>query len=107
MEYHQQGDVTFREIEKLPKGLKAVKRVNGRLILAEGEVTGHAHAIVEPTATMYEDEKGTLYLALEGDDPVVAKHETHGPITLTKTFYEVGKIQEYDHFQEEARNVAD
>ena len=34
----------------IPKGLKAVPRENGRVVLAHGEVTGHAHAVVDVAA---------------------------------------------------------
>jgi hypothetical protein len=42
----RQGDVLVRAVSRIPEGLKAVPLDKGRVILAYGEVTGHAHAIV-------------------------------------------------------------
>jgi hypothetical protein len=41
----RQGDVGLQQINTLPAGLKEVPLDKGRVILAYGEVTGHAHAI--------------------------------------------------------------
>ena len=44
MKMYRQGDVMIREVSSLPANAKAVKN-RGRIVLAHGEVTGHAHAI--------------------------------------------------------------
>ena len=43
----QQGDVLLTKVakDKISKTAKRVAPVRGRLILAEGEATGHAHAV--------------------------------------------------------------
>ena len=41
----RQGDVLIIPVAKLPDCLEPMKRERGRVILAHGEVTGHAHAI--------------------------------------------------------------
>lgn len=104
MRQFQQGDVLIVEA-KVPKGAKPVQAQGGRFILAEGEVTGHAHAIEEcPDVELFEHE-GTLYLRTKDDTTV--KHEEHGPVTVPKGDYEIGIVQEYDYDTEERRNVAD
>jgi hypothetical protein len=45
----RQGDVYLRRIDKLPDGAKEVPLEGGRIVLAYGEVTGHAHAIADHT----------------------------------------------------------
>jgi hypothetical protein len=35
-------------VDNVPKGLKRVPRENGRVVLAHGERTGHAHALADP-----------------------------------------------------------
>lgn len=44
----RQGDVLLRPVTKTPGNLKKVPLDKGRVILAYGEVTGHAHAIADP-----------------------------------------------------------
>lgn len=47
----RQGDILLLPVKKLPDGLTEVPREDGRIILAEGEATGHLHAIDAPEAT--------------------------------------------------------
>lgn len=44
----RQGDVMIVPVDRVPDGLKSVPLENGRVILAHGERTGHAHALVDP-----------------------------------------------------------
>lgn len=49
----RQGDVLLQAIDKLPAGCSEIKPDGNRIVLAYGEVTGHAHAIydhVQPIA---------------------------------------------------------
>ena len=43
----RQGDVGLIPVASLPDGAKKVPRDKGRIVLAYGEVTGHAHAIYD------------------------------------------------------------
>ena len=107
MTIYQQGDVLLDVMEGtvLPEGKEILPR-EGRFILAEGETTGHAHALEAAKGiTMIEDPQGNVYLKLVRQE--VLKHEEHGRITLPPGVYKVRKVQEYDHAAEEARNVAD
>lgn len=72
------------------------------LILAEGEVTGHAH---RATSGVLYDHKGTIELHPEGDTQIT--HEEHAPTPVLDRPYTVSRVQEFDHAAEEARNVAD
>lgn len=50
----RQGDVLLVEVtEEIPAEAKKVERDHGRVVLAYGEATGHAHAIPHPGATLY------------------------------------------------------
>jgi len=110
--FYQQGDVLiFEEPDGLPKGAKRVK--NGRkIILARGEATGHAHAILNPRGVEPFEAAGILFLRLTAG-PITIRHEEHGPVTLPappkglKTVYRIGRVQVFDHFRERARAVAD
>lgn len=95
----QQGDVIIAKVDSV-KG----KKLN-HLTLAQGEKTGHHHTITEGEAELYE-ENGVLYLHVESENATLS-HQEHKPIVIEKGNYEIGIVQEYDHFLEEARRVAD
>jgi hypothetical protein len=99
----RQGDVFVEKISQLPTALTEVKKDQGRVVLAYGEVTGHAHAIIEKTAKSYIDPEGNLFLELGTDS--VLQHEEHGHISLEKGFYRVIRQREYS--PEEIRIVGD
>ena len=100
--FYQQGDVLIKKISELPQG-KTVERRQRGFVLADGEVTGHAH-VIEDNIKMVEV-NGVLFIGCESD--VTVKHEEHGAITIPAGNYQIGIVQEYDHFAEEARNVVD
>jgi hypothetical protein len=82
----RQGDVFCAATnDPIPADAKPVKRDNGRLILAYGEVTGHAHAIEAPEVEMYEDSSGTLWLRVPETATLV--HEEHSAHTLKPGVY--------------------
>lgn len=78
------------------------------IVLADGEVTGHAHRVVGPEdcVTMIESENEQDHV-LNVQQPVQLTHEEHGTIDLPKGNYKCGIVREHDHFTEEARNVMD
>jgi hypothetical protein len=103
--HYRQGDVLIQRIAKLPAKLKAVPRENGRIVLAHGEVTGHAHAIAEPEAELYaEDTAGVTYLEVKAAMAAL-QHEEHSTINLERGAYRVIRQREYS--PEAIRNVAD
>jgi len=53
--------------------MEQIKRRNGKLILGEGEVTGHVHSIANPSAKMYQAEAGLLQLELPTQSTI--RHE--------------------------------
>lgn len=98
----QQGDVLIRSVSTIPFGRLVERRERG-YVLAEGEATGHAHTIEEEIRMV--EAGGILYIGCATD--VIVKHEEHDAITVPAGNYQIGIVQEYDHFAEEARNVAD
>lgn len=104
----RQGDVLIERIGAVPKNAVARARDNGRIILAYGEVTGHAHAIddslTDQRAAIYDDPSGNGFiLSVESLTGVV--HEEHGRIDLPVGTYRVTRQREYT--PEAIRNVAD
>lgn len=102
----QQGDVLITQIDRLPSGLKALQPKARGYVIAEGEVTGHAHTIApEAVESMFVDNAGVIYAQLARQVDLL--HEEHGPVSLAPGLYRFNGVQEYDHFQEEARQVVD
>ena len=96
----RQGDILFVRVNALPKGLK--KSENG--IVAYGEVTGHAHRVVEHDGVaVLENEKGDKFV--EATESWTVKHDEHGPIEFTAGTYKVARQREYT--PEAPRQVAD
>lgn|SRR5689334_11571405 len=66
----------------------------GRMVLALGEVTGHAHAIAAPGTLRHEPHPANaMVLHLPEGGRLV--HEEHAPITLPKGWYRVVRQREY------------
>ena len=101
----RQGDVLIIGIAALPPNLETVKRDAGRVVLAYGEVTGHAHAIAERGATLFRDPKLNALFLNVAEDGVALRHDEHGAIDLPRGDYQVIRQREYS--PEEIRNVAD
>lgn len=102
----QHGDVLINPISSLPKNLKKISPRGDRYILADGEATGHAHAIADiANSDLYQDSDGTLYLQCHKS--VDLTHEEHHTQTIQPGIYEVGRVVEVDPFDEEIRKVQD
>jgi hypothetical protein len=105
----RQGDVLLVPTgEEAPDG-PFVKREGGRLVLAKGEATGHAHAIRAQNARLFRPERfaaqrawythrqtaETRVLLVVDREPALLEHEEHDPITVAPGVYEVRRQREY------------
>jgi hypothetical protein len=88
----RQGDVLIMSVPSIPATAKPVDRDNGRVILAYGEVTGHAHAILEPSVVKLADGIEE-YLRVVEDAEI--RHEEHATINLPAGNYRIVHQQEY------------
>lgn len=88
-----------------PKNLRPVAREKGRVVLAHGEVTGHAHAIADKGVVLFRDEKlNELFLSATSGGAL--EHDEHGTIAVPPVEkYPVIRQREYS--PEAIRNVAD
>ena len=105
---YRQGDVLIERIAEIPN--TAVKqRALKQIVLAQGEATGHHHALeVRDPADWWKTEGlgvvgGEIFLSL----PVggIVTHQEHAKITLPSGKYRVTRQREYS--PGELRNVAD
>ncbi|MEO5878317.1 MAG: hypothetical protein ABIS86_08110 [Streptosporangiaceae bacterium] len=94
---YRQGDILIVPVpeESVPAGLVPADRDHrGRMVLALGEATGHAHALQAP-GTLLRD--GGLmspdYLHLPGGGRL--SHEEHAAIVLPSGWYRIVRQREY------------
>jgi len=105
---HQQGDILFNPIGKdeIPENLKP----HESNILAEGEATGHKHAILlscldMPGNSVHVDEEGNKIII--NASAIQIRHEEHGEVELEPGQWRVGHVNEFDHVEQMARPVPD
>jgi len=87
---YRHGDVLIQSVRSLPADVKKQRRV----VLAEGEITGHSHRIKESGAAILFRSQQRLYLRVEAPIATVV-HEEHDPIELPKGLYRVWRQREY------------
>ena len=103
MQQIRQGDVILIKVNKAPvDNGQVIDRIEGRIIVAEGEATGHAHAIPTPEVDMLEKENIRWLVAPE---EFMLEHEEHDTITLDPGIWQVVYQREYD--PQQIRRVMD
>lgn len=103
-EMYAQGDLLIERVDDVePSGTMISPDATGALVLAEGELTGHRHAIFE-RVTMFRDDAlarevpGGLYIGhvrVEGSSATVL-HQEHAPIALGEGTYRVRRQRELE-----------
>ncbi|MFN7973047.1 MAG: hypothetical protein U0166_11975 [Acidobacteriota bacterium] len=89
---YRQGDVLVMRVTRPPRAARRVAR-RGRIVLAYGEVTGHAHAIEDTNVESFEH-GGRMFLRITGG-PATLRHEEHKEIALPAGSYQVVRQREY------------
>jgi hypothetical protein len=84
------GDVLISRVESIPDGSKRLPHC----ILAEGELTGHAHRIEGSGVAELFESGGERFLRVLADEARVV-HEEHRTITLPRGTYRVWGQREY------------
>lgn len=103
--HYRQGDVLTIKVDAVPSDVTPVAREGGRVVLAHGELTGHAHTIADKGASLKTTEAGRMYLEITGTELAELKHEEHKTIP-----HEVGKyrvVRQTEYSPQALRNVAD
>lgn len=87
----RQGDVLIRERAEPVAIANEVPRDSGRVILAYGEVTGHAHAIHNSKAKLFREDGsgGATHLSIADPAGAALQHEEHATIMLPPGNYDV------------------
>ena len=92
----RQGDVLLVPMDiHVPPGVRPVREV----VLALGEMTGHAHRLAAPEVYTWEAD-GQRYVRVVGDEPGTLAHEEHDPtpasVVAPGVTYRVIQQQEMD-----------
>lgn len=101
----QQGDVIGRMIEALPKGAVRVRPVARGVVVAEGEVTGHAHVCDPAAAELWTLGERRFLVVNEGGAQM--QHEEHDTVVWAPGVHELGTVREKDWLQDAIRSVVD
>jgi hypothetical protein len=118
----RQGDVALLPVAAMPADCIEMPLDKGRIVLAYGEVTGHAHAIADhdqaahiaaaaaeiadaaiARARLWRAPNGERYLEVR--EPVTLRHEEHTAHTIPPGIYKLPQQVEYTPAQ--LRRVAD
>jgi hypothetical protein len=102
MKAYRQGDISIITAAKLPGRMR---RGKGEPILARGELTGHAHRIVQSQVQLYQ--LGVLLYLRVLSNFAKLYHEEHEDVVLPKGDYEIRRQREFDWVSQGVRNVTD
>ena len=93
---YRQGDVLIVRKSAIEPHERSVEipRDAGRVVLAYGEVTGHAHAIDDATAHLYATATDDRLLVIDGVTAALS-HEEHATIVLPHGAYVVRRQREF------------
>ena len=94
----RQGDVLVERVDSIPADAKTKPRDRNRVILAYGEVTGHAHQIADPDAAgavLLTVAESATFLRLAKKAQLV--HEEHAVINIPAGDYKITIQREYQY----------
>ena len=95
---YRQGDVLLIPCADIPAGACVEAAENGRVVLARGERTGHAHTMAADRVCYFREEgsgSGGGFVRVAGPTPVDLTHEEHAPLTIPPGSYRVVQQREY------------
>ena len=99
---YRQGDVLLVQVDALPSDAGLQDKASSDIVLAYGELTGHAH-VVNATAASLCDSSGEYFLEVSAATPL--SHQEHASIVLEPGVYRVIRQREYT--PQENRRVQD
>lgn len=102
---YRQGDILLIQRDVAPEGFEVTEK--GRIVVAEGEVTGHEHAVENAELLTRADTELRFLQIMETSG---LKHDEHATIDLDPGVYEIRHQNEFEPGPFEApqtRRVAD
>lgn len=102
----RQGDVLLIPVDALPGGLEDATPETGRVVVMDGEATGHAHAFYDGGVNVYREPKAARPSYLRVVETVAfLRHEEHEIAKVAPGIYRIPQQSEYT--PEELRRVTD
>lgn len=102
----RQGDVCLIAVTELPADAEDITPKKGRVVLMEGEATGHAHAFYDGGVRLYRGKSPNQPRFLKVvRTTALLKHEEHTTAKVPPGIYRIPQQSEYT--PEELRRVAD
>ncbi|GAA2700948.1 hypothetical protein [Actinoplanes palleronii] len=94
---YRQGDVLIIPVDQaeVPACAPVPHDRRGRMVLARGEATGHAHVVGGPGLRLVADLDDPERMFVEVPTHGRVSHEEHGPIALPAGHYRVVRQREY------------
>jgi hypothetical protein len=94
---YRQGDVLILAVSPVdvPACAPVPRDRRGRMVLARGEATGHAHVVGGPGLQLLADLDDPELMFLDVPAHGRVTHEEHGPISLPPGHYRVVRQREY------------
>jgi hypothetical protein len=114
---YRQGDVLLFQLDEFPSDVGAASASRGRLVLAHGEATGHAHVIDDGRASLYLVKRSRrtsvplamsfrtptfpwdgeeLILVVDEGGPVALAHDEHDSLAVDPGVYRVVRQRQLD-----------
>jgi len=90
---YRQGDVSMIKVDDIENFDEEIKPIQGKAMLALGEVTGHYHSIPATSAKQF---KVGSKEYVKVTKPAQLTHQEHAPINLPVGLYEKVIAREYD-----------
>lgn len=105
----RQGDVLLVAVRSIPADARKHKRKAdaGRVILAYGEVTGHAHALDASAVTAYGPSDDAFWLEVTKLGDAAVTHEEHSRIVIPSDVKFVHVRRQKQYTPERIENVQD
>jgi len=108
MKAYFHGEVCVKQVESLPDGIKSVKPISGRYIIADSETTGNHHCIEDIKGVEIYEKDGVLFMKNESPVKMFCVDESrHDTEILPSGIWEINRANEYDYLTEMVRSVAD
>jgi len=102
---YRQGDVLLCAIDSIPKEARPVANDGELVVVAQGELTGHAHVFAAGAVRMFRDVPSGRAFLLVTSGAASLRHEEHDPILVPAGRYEIRRQRDY--LRRAARFVAD
>jgi hypothetical protein len=102
---YRQGDVLLIGTSPLDRVKPIPRDERNRMVLALGEATGHAHAVIDPEATLHQGRRDTRFLEVLAEGGVLVKHEEHDQLLVPQGWYRVVRQREHEVGGRSARTI--